>query len=125
MDANIVQAIAETTDEVHHAGLENIEAMTTDRSGRLRKWYRKSIRAKGARGLVGYLSKKARGKLGAFYARFVHDGTSKMKARPFHDRAVLEEAGKHAGRMRAALVRALSGKGSPSTTGRGQEGEIE
>ncbi len=110
LDVNVAKAISETVDEVHQAGRENIDAMTTKRSGRLRKWYRKSIRSKGARGLVGYLTRKARGGDGAFYARFVHDGTSKTKARPFHDHAVLEVEGKHAGRMRAALARALDRK---------------
>lgn len=128
LDPNIASAISETVDEVHQAGRENIDAMTTGRSGRLRKWYRKSIRSKGQRGLVGYLTRKARGKDGAFYARFVHDGTSKSKARPFHDHAVLEVEGKHAGRMRAALARALSGKAAPSAlarTGGGREGDVE
>ena len=128
LDANVLRAIEKTVDEVHQAGLENIDAMTSRRSGRLRKWYRKSIRSKGARGLVGYLTRKARGKDGAFYARFVHDGTSKAKARPFHDHAVLEVEGKHAGRMRAALARALSGKAAPGAlarTGGGQEGDVE
>ncbi len=128
LDANVAKAISETVDEVHQAGRENIDAMTAKRSGRLKRWYRKSIRSKGARGLVGYLTRKARGKDGAFYARFVHDGTSKMKARPFHDHAVLEVEGKHAGRMRAALARALSGKAAPGAlarTGGGKEGNVK
>lgn len=128
LDVNVAKAISETVDEVHQAGRENIDAMTAKRSGRLRKWYRKSIRSKGSRGLVGYLTKSARGKAGAFYARFVHDGTSKARARPFHDHAVLEVEGKHAGRMRAALARALSGKAAPSAlarTGGGQEGNVK
>ena len=118
LEANVARAISETVDEVHKAGRENIDAMTTKRSGRLSKWYRKSIRSKGARGLVGYLTRKARGKEGAFYARFVHDGTLKTKARPFHDQAVSEVEGRHAGRMRAALARALSGTAAPSALGR-------
>ena len=128
LDVNVAKAISETVDEVHRAGLENIDAMTSKRSGRLRKWYRKSIRSKGARGLVGYLTRKARGKDGAFYARFVHDGTSKARARPFHDHAVLEVEGRHRGRMRAALARALSGKAAPGAlarTGGGQERDVE
>jgi len=128
LDAHVAKAISDTVDEVHRAGRENIDAMTAKRSGRLRRWYRKSIRSKGARGLVGYLTRKARGKDGAFYARFVHDGTSKMKARPFHDHAVREVEGRHAGRMRAALARALSGKAAPSAlarTGGGQERDAE
>ena len=128
LDVNVAKAISDTVDEVHQAGRENSDAMTTKRSGLLRKWYRKSIRSKGARGLVGYLTRKARGKDGAFYARFVHDGTSKTKARPFHDHAVLEVEGKHAGRMRAALARALSGRAAPgglARTGGGQEGDVE
>ena len=127
LNVHMAQAISETVDDVHQAGRENIDAMTTQRSGRLRKWYRKSIRLKGARGLVGYLTRTARGKTGAFYARFVHDGTSKTQARPFHDHAVLEVEGKHAGRMRAALARALSGKAAPSglaRTGGHQEKDV-
>lgn len=125
VDANVSAAIAKTVVDVHRAGLENIDAMVSKRSGRLRRFYKKSLRAKGARGLVGYVSAKAR--RAAFYARFVHDGTSKQKARPFHDHAVLEFEGKHAGRMRSALVKALSGRASPSglaRTGGGRERNI-
>ena len=128
LDIEMAKALSETVDEVHQAGLENIDAMTSRRSGRLRKWYRKSIRSKGTRGLVGYLSRKARGKEGAFYARFVHDGTSKARARPFHDHAVLEVEGRHRGRMRAALARALSRKAAPGAlakTGGGSEEDVE
>jgi len=116
LDANVAKAISDTVDEVHQAGLENIDAMTGRRSGRLKRFYKKSLRAKGARGLVGYVSAKAR--KSAFYARFVHDGTSRQKARPFHDNAVLEFVGKHAGRMRAALAKSLSGRAGPSGLGR-------
>ncbi|XAT57851.1 hypothetical protein GN241_11055 [Rhodobacteraceae bacterium IMCC1335] len=125
VDANVAAAISETVVDVHRAGVENIDAMVSKRSGRLRKFYKKSLRAKGTRGLVGYVSAKAR--RAAFYARFVHDGTSRQKARPFHDHAVLEFEGKHTGRMRAALRKALSGRASPSglaRTGGGRERNI-
>ena len=111
LDDHTRKAIAETVGEVHRAGLENIDATVGKKSGRLRRFYKKSLRANGAKGLVGYISAKAR--RAAFYARFVHDGTARTKARPFHDHAVLEFEGKHAGRMRAALKRALSGKAAP------------
>ena len=125
LDVGIANAISQTVDEVHKAGLHNIDAMTRKQSGRLRKFYQKALRSKGQRGLVGYVTKSARKR--AFYARWVHDGTSRQKARPFHDNAVLGVEGKHAGRMKAALARALSGKASPSglaRTGGGLEKDI-
>lgn len=126
LDHNIASAISKTVDEVHQAGAENIDAMTTKRSGRLARFYKKTLKSGGARGLVGFLTKTARRK--AFYARFVHDGTSRQKAQPFHDNAVLEVEGRHAGRMAVALRRALSGRASPSALGRtggGSERDIE
>ena len=128
LDVHAANAISETVDEVHQAGVENIKEMTQKRSGRLLRFYKKATRGKGQgfRGLVGYLTKTARRK--AFHARFIHDGTKTVEARPYHDNAVLEHEGKHAGRMRAALAGALSNKAAPSAlarTGGGSERDLE
>lgn len=126
LDGAVIAAIGETVDDVHRAGLENIDAMTNKKSGRLRRFYRKKLSPTSLKGLVGYFSAAAR--RSAFYARFVHDGTSKSKARPYHDDAVLEHEGRHRARMRQANEIALDDRASPSGTGRsggGRERNIE
>lgn len=126
IDPNAAAGIRETVEEVHLEGRKNIDAMTDKRTGRLRRWYKKALRKGGSVGLVGYVSRKARS--AAYYARFVHDGTSKTKARPFHDQAVNSEAGNHAKRMRRANADALLGRASPSglaRTGGQSERDVE
>ncbi|WP_118138602.1 HK97 gp10 family phage protein [Oceanicella sp. SM1341] len=105
----VADAIAETLDEVHAAGLAQLDAMVTRRTGRLRRYYRKSFRRGKLEGLVGYISAKARDE--AFYARFVHDGTEDMAARPWHDTAIEEVAPDHAGRMQRAAPSSLARTG--------------
>lgn len=107
--------IAETVSAVQRAGLDNIDSMTTRRSGRLRGWYRKAVRRASVSGFVGYISARAR--RAAFHARFVHDGTATARARPFHEDAVEETAPIHAVGMRQALRAALR-KTSPSSLAR-------
>lgn len=116
LDDAVADALGETADEVHRAGLENIDAMVGKKTGRLRRGYRKRLSRKSLKALVGYVSAAAR--RSAFYARFVHDGTSKAKARPYHDHAVLEYEGKHRARMRGANAAALDDRAAPSGTGR-------
>ena len=124
LDANVRVAIAETVTEVRRDGLDNLASMTKKRSGTLVRNYKKALRKGGMVGLVGYITARARD--AAFYARFIHDGTSRIKARPFHDQAVLAAEGRRNLRMRAALSRALSGRASPSSLGRtGGTGERE
>ena len=116
LDENVADALGETVDGVHRAGLENIDAMVRKKSGRLRRGYKKKLSRKTLKGLVGYVSAAAR--KSAFYARFVHDGTSKTKAYPYHDNAVLEHEGRHHTRMKHALSDALDDRAAPSGTGR-------
>lgn len=115
IDPNAAAGIRETVEEVHREGRANINAMTTKRTGRLLRGYKKAIREGGAVGLVGYVSAAARRV--AHYARFINDGTSKMQARPFHDQAVNSEAGNHAKRMRRAQQAALEGRRAAITRG--------
>jgi len=122
IDDNAIEAIGETVDAVHRAGLANIDNMIKRRSGRLRRRYRKTIRKTKGQGLVGYISAAAR--RDAFYARFVHDGTRYILARPFHDLAVLEQDGPHSRRMRRALRKTISLAGSPSSLGRTGRGRM-
>jgi len=112
LDANTAAAIATTITEVQRDGSDALASMTTRRTGKLERFYKKALREGGAVGLVGYITAAAR--RSAFYARFIHDGTSKMRARPFHDQAVLSAEGKHRARMRRAQKRAVAGKGVSS-----------
>lgn len=116
LDDKAADAIQETVSEVHTAGRENIDSMLRKISGKLRRGYAKKMSKKSLKGLVGYVNSRARQT--AFYARFVHDGTSNAKAFPFHDQAVLEFEGKHRARMGRALSDALDDRASPSGTGR-------
>lgn len=116
LDENAAAAITQTVNEVHATGRENIDAMLRRISGKLRRGYAKKMSRKTLSGMVGYVSAKSR--KSAFYARFVHDGTSEAKAHPFHDQAVLEHEGKHKKRMRNAQASALDGRAAPSGTGR-------
>ncbi|WP_208348702.1 hypothetical protein [Pseudaestuariivita rosea] len=100
-----LDALAETVDAVHRAGRQNIQAMVRRRSGRLSRFYRKSISRARKLGRVGYLTRRARRE--AFYARFVHDGTRRLQARPFHDQAVAQEDAPHLRRMGRAVRKAL------------------
>ncbi|AHD12145.1 HK97-gp10 family putative phage morphogenesis protein [Phaeobacter gallaeciensis] len=117
----VADGISSTVDEVHRAGLQNMDGMVKHKSGKLRRGYRKRLRKKGLQGLVGYVSAAAR--RSAFYARFVHDGTAKTKPYPYHDNAVLEYEGRHRTRMRAANAVALDERASPSGTGRSGGGK--
>ncbi|WP_216671389.1 hypothetical protein, partial [Mangrovicoccus sp. HB161399] len=103
----------------------NIGSMTTRRTGKLRSWYRKSLRKAKVSGFVGYISAKARS--AAYYARFVHDGTLRQDARPFHERAVDANASDHSFEMRQALRNALSAAapGSLARTGGQAERGLE
>ena len=103
----VTEAIADTVNEVHAAGRANIDAMVGRRTGKLRRFYTKVVNKAGTFGRVGYRTRRAQRDV--FYARFVHDGTSKTRARPFHDNAVLEFTGRHARRMKLALSKALNG----------------
>jgi hypothetical protein len=126
LDANVGDAIEATVTDVHATGRENIGAMLRKISGKLFDGYGKRISKKGHRGLVGYVTRRAREN--AFYARFVHDGTANAKAFPFHDLAVLEHEGRHKKRMRDASLKALDDRASPSSlarTGRGRERNLE
>lgn len=99
-------AIQKTVDGVHARGKANIAAMVTNRTGNLFRLYRKSNAPKTLRGRVGYLSAASRD--GAFYARFVNDGTVKMEARPFHTNAVEAEKELDEARMVKARDHMLS-----------------
>jgi HK97 gp10 family phage protein len=121
LDAKVSDAIQTAVVEVHRAGKENIVAMVRKRTGRLLRYYRKKLTRNGLKGLVGYTS--AKGRKDAFYARFVHDGTSKTKAAPYHDLAVLEFEGKHKKRMRFALTDTLDNRAAPSGTARSGGGK--
>ncbi|UWQ77357.1 hypothetical protein [Leisingera sp. M658] len=121
LDIAVAGAIGQTVDEVHRAGLENIDAMVAKKTGRLRRFYSKRLVEKSLKGMVGYITGAAR--RSAFYARFVHDGTAKTKARPFHDHAVLEFEGKHRTRMQQANSIALDDRAAPSGTGRSGGGK--
>lgn len=103
--------IAATVAEVHARGRANVEAMAIGTSPKpvqkrkgkqyprrvLRRHYRKSVSRKRLVGKVGYLTRKARRE--AYYVRFVHNGTAKMAARPFHARAVEASASADEKRM--------------------------
>ncbi|WP_161555858.1 HK97-gp10 family putative phage morphogenesis protein [Mangrovicoccus ximenensis] len=110
-----LEGINRTITSVHKDGTSNIDAMTRRRTGLLRRWYRKSLRKASVSGFVGYISAKARD--AAFYARFVHDGTSKADPRPFHERAVEMNSGEHSAEMRQALRDALK-QAAPGSLGR-------
>lgn len=84
--AEVLAAITASVTATHAAGLANIDAMGVVDEGTLRRWYRKRISAKALTGKVGFLGKRARQRV--FYARFVHDGTRYVAARPFHRNAV-------------------------------------
>ncbi|QDL91500.1 hypothetical protein FDP22_06720 [Paroceanicella profunda] len=109
LQEEVADSINETIDQVHAAGLANLDAMVTRRTGRLRRYYRKAFRRGTLEGLVGYIS--AKGRDAAFYARFVHDGTEEMAARPWHDTAIEEVAPDHAQRMRRASPSELARTG--------------
>lgn len=102
----VADAIKQTVDGVHARGLANIDAMTTARSGFLRRYYNKSVGRKSLRGRVGYLSSTSREVV--FYARFINDGTVKMAARPFHTNAVEAEQELDTARMVKARDDALA-----------------
>lgn len=112
LDRAVVDAISETVDAVHAEGVSNINALMTRRTGLLRRRYRRQMRAARKTGVVGYVTlSSARA---AFYARFVHDGTRYITARPFHDLAVASQREKHRARMLRAKRRAIG-----DATGRG------
>lgn len=100
------EGVAETVREVRGLGRDNIRAMVRRRSGRLLRFYNSTV-SRGAVivGRVGYITERARDQ--AFYARFIHDGTRSIEARPFHDRAVDQYETGHARAMRQALGKAL------------------
>lgn len=108
LDRQTVAAISDTVDDVHQAGRANISNMVKRRSGLLRRRYRKSVRKQTKTGKVGYITKSAQ--RAAFYARFVHDGTKFITARPFHDLAVAQAEGAHVRRMRRALGSTIRGR---------------
>lgn len=105
------EGIAETVNEVRGKGRENIRAMVRRRSGKMLRFYNSSV-SRGAiiTGRVGYITDRARDQ--AFYARFIHDGTRHIAARPFHDMAVEETEIGHRQRMRQAQRRTLGGRRS-------------
>lgn len=109
LDRLATAAIAETVDAVHADGIANINAMFKRRSGRLRRLYRRKMRAKQKTGQVGYVTPYARRK--AFYGRFLHDGTRDLPARPFHDMAVATHEVAHRKRMLRAHRLTLGGRG--------------
>lgn len=108
LDRQVAAAISDTVDEVHQAGRANIDSMVKRRSGLLRRRYRKQVRRNAMTGLVGYITKSAQ--RAAFYARFVHDGTKFVTARPFHDLAVAQTKGAYVRRMRLALGSTIRGR---------------
>ncbi|MEP4195979.1 MAG: hypothetical protein ABJL99_10130 [Aliishimia sp.] len=122
LDRHVVSAISGTVDVVHVIGRSNIDAMVKRRSGLLRRRYSKTVRKAQMLGIVGYITPAAR--RSAFYARFVHDGTRYITARPFHDLAVAEAAISHSRRMRKALSSAISTSGSPSSLARNGRGKV-
>jgi hypothetical protein len=121
LDKQATLAITETVDVVHRTGRTNIDAMVKRRTGLLRRRYRKTVRKAQILGLVGYFTASAR--RAAFYARFVHDGTRYITARPFHDLAVAEYETSHSRRMRKALRQSLA-LASPSRLGRSGRGRV-
>lgn len=109
---NIVAALKETVTAVHARGKANIQSTFKRRTGALLRNYKRTVRKKSLTALVGYITKA--GRRDAFYARFLHDGTRSMPARPFHGNAV--EAEKEADtrrhiEARDKVLRDLSGKG--------------
>lgn len=124
IDPAVAKAVRVIVEDVHKAGLENLDGEVGVRTGKLRKWYKRAFRRRGLVGLVGYVSAKARD--AAFYARFVHDGTETARARPWHDRAKDEVEGRRGGVMRQALREALAGRAAPGSLGRtGGRGETD
>lgn len=107
LEAQARDGLAETVKAVRAKGAENIRAMTTRRTGTLVRFYRSSVSRSALEGRVGYLSRRAKAE--AFYARFIHDGTRYLLARPFHTIAVEETELLHGQRMREALRRANRG----------------
>jgi len=105
LDEMVLDGLAATVTEVRQDAWENINSMATRRTGILRRNYRKSMSKAKMTGRVGYITRAAKRK--AFYARFIHDGTRYIQARPFHDIAVARQEGKHRARMARAQHRAV------------------
>ncbi|MEO0623137.1 MAG: hypothetical protein AAF183_13000 [Pseudomonadota bacterium] len=113
LQREVFGAIKQTVDGVHGRGKANLAAMTDEQSGTLRRLYRKTTSRRSLSGRVGYLSDAAR--FDVFYARFIHDGTIHMPARPFHGNAIEAEQELDQARMvkaRDNLLAALGGRGA-------------
>lgn len=81
-----IQTLEEQGRFAHAEGIANINAMLRRRSGLLRRNYRFRRRRRGLEVVVGFTTARARRRV--FYARFVHDGTVDLPARPFHRLAI-------------------------------------
>ncbi|MCI4661439.1 MAG: hypothetical protein MRY63_06400 [Neomegalonema sp.] len=77
----------------------------TEKGGNLRKWYKiyKSERSLVAH--VGYRGKA--GREAAWYAHFVHYGTDRQEAKPFHRNAVISHIDAFRSQTQAAYKRAI------------------
>lgn len=72
--------------QIHQEGLDWMDMLIRRRSGKMRSLYRMRANAKRLTASIGYVTKAAQRK--AFYSRFVHDGTRRHAAKPWHDLAM-------------------------------------